>query len=578
MNLARTFEACKIASQPTNFSPEAKSEAEDYLSSFKKSPQPYEACFELLNFKAQNQKDQSAQMLMHFIGVTTLREAILREWQQLDFSKIQAVAEYSFKILPICDRVISNQLTRLLAIIAKREQALNKSTAVLDQLYNTGLEFLKSDDEKQYEMSYLMFNALLCEYSAADSSSNISLTWDKHFECKKSFQTSKLKEIFQMVVAFLSHKFHDKFAELLSTILSWDFVPKIKSKRTIMNNKESDFTPFKPVKCWAPVLFQENVMQSIFKFTIDHPNHTTFTCLQQLASTTGISIFGATKPNQICPKQNFINIFLNLLVQNFSDAKYVKEGNHAYGLSMVVSNIVNQNVRYITKTNCANFADWLLGVSTYIIQMGAKDSGLSYDERQERKFEQAHNEIVKIWYDLNTGMELPIEIIDQIAENMLRGWLAESDGFRPKFSQTAENDQDEDCDDEELNDEVVYNMNFMTLAGMMRNHVERSKTWKYCSILKSMVEPRLKALQVGGNSGNLDDIYEDLHFLVLISGHFLADPAVGETTGRSNVGFSFNFIVTKFHNSGISSFKFSRTVLCSLTNFLNLRTATNSSH
>lgn len=57
---------------------------------------------------------------------------------------IQQVADYAFNILKIINKVTRNQISRLLAIIAKREQALLDKMSVLDNLYNSSIENLKS--------------------------------------------------------------------------------------------------------------------------------------------------------------------------------------------------------------------------------------------------------------------------------------------------------------------------------------------------------------------------------------------------------------------------------------------------
>ena len=143
MDLEKLFQACQITSNAHLHPQNVKREAEDYLMSFQKSPRPYELCFKILQFS--NDENKSAFLQFHFLATSTLREALLREWSQLEFNTIEQVSNFSFEILPNLDRVIQKQIVRLLSIVAKREQAINNTTKILDRLYNVGLneEFFK---------------------------------------------------------------------------------------------------------------------------------------------------------------------------------------------------------------------------------------------------------------------------------------------------------------------------------------------------------------------------------------------------------------------------------------------------
>ena len=564
MDYDQILSACSIVANAQNHPKPKISQAEAYLESFKKLSNPYKLCFKILD-ETQLQKDPNHQnivILAQFISITALREAILREWSDLEKSnQIEEIAGYCFKILKEIKNINQNQLARLLAIMAKRQQALQNTEKLLKTLYESSIEILQTNgnnsDNHNIKISSIILESLLTEYLAADNSSNISLSWEKHFTCKKEFQNNKLLNIFELVLAFLGHHYTEHFANLLLTILSWNFVPKIKSRRAAMTQKDSEYIAFKPTSSWRSILLNDQTLQSIFDICKNHPNHTTYSILQQLCSCQGVAIFGESsmKNEEVPPRVKYVefclryftssfgNDFFQYLSQNLSSN--MERGPHCFGLALAIGNLVQVNCSWVLKLaaeneGSRNFYPWLLEVSRFIIIHASEDALEDYDTRSENKLEAAYSEIIKAWYYLvEDDRRHPInsEILHNLFEILIKSFLCKNYGYRNLISNSTENQQEIDLENESLEDEnddrIIFDMHFSTISRILRG-----TCWKkdyFClQMLKEICISKFADLKKNLSSGhqenlNLDDIFEEIHFLIIICGYFFADYADGES-------------------------------------------------
>lgn len=383
-----------------------------------------------------------------------------------------------------------------------------------------------------------------------------------------------MKEIFQLVVAFLQHHYTEHFAKLLLSILSWDFAPKIKSKRATMINKESEFITFKPPQSWRDLLLNNDMLACIFKTCKNHPNHTTFQVLQQLSSCQGVGIFGSTKVktdsgNQIDVRQEFVNICLFLLVDNFpSDLKVLSQnlsstelGQFSYGLSSVISNLISLNANFVLKS--LHFQDkflpWLVEISENISILAAKDALNDYDIRSENKFEDAFTHIAKSWLNLcldDKISPIPNQVYNRMGMVLIQSFLTSPEGFRSLLSEAEEVEEEIDVENDENSDKIIFDIHFSAIARLIRMMIWRGDF----TIIKNLIQLlNVKSEQlVAICSDNLavphnlnpTDLYEDLHFLILILGYILADDCSGES---SRIPLEFEKI--KKNNESVAFFE-----------------------
>lgn len=535
----------------TSINPAERAQAEAVLQAFRNKDSPYQLCQHLLS--------HSNQPLAHFHALSCLRDSLLREWSALSREFIIEIRDYllfystnssSYRAL----------VAQTLALICKRGWwDSNTKTPYIDQtpFFNKISEFMSSSDLNVLAIGVGMLQPLIVEFSTSSKSFQMQLSWEYHFHCQTSFETTKLPEIFVFLVNLLRKvastitpsnpipqeitNLMDSILQVIIEVLDWKFNQSSIDYLTT-SYKTISGTTVSPGPSWRPLLIDSTDLRDILfqLYPLVRHNttigHTVRYVLLLLSSVTG-SIFSGP-----ANKQEFMGHMLGgimrllSLVNGLNSGEDMLElGGFSQILQRFVSNFKLEALAGIQKEAYRAFLMEYVRLTSLSLQ-GLRASAAGGNDDLECELEvESFDLLLEGWVSLSNDTEKimrknnsqAVNLPLYVQEEAIRV-LAECAGHlfgqyvvtRLEMARAGLSKQDYDDDDNEIADKDKYASQLEGVA-----YLGRLEPVSAANILCKHLNEKIVSLTQGQKS---DEIMEETHWLVLLAGFFLADEGDGE--------------------------------------------------
>ncbi|XP_012543865.1 exportin-4 [Bombyx mori] len=532
--------AAQILMAPPNLvTSEQRQQAQNVFLEFRSTKNPYQLCREIL--------EKSTTDIVLFEAAGLLKAALIREWSLLSENDISSLREYLFNYLLTRDTppFLREKLLQTIAIIIKRgsiDDGGRERKALLSELE----KIILGSPINQQKLACSLILAIMQEYAITVKSTDVGLIWEIHFRLKKSFEAVDLKRIFRFTVGVLEQIIRSghclegeqmnltkQLLTIVETVLCWSHVSPLLSKRLIGAFEaiyESDTAPALRLNLnWKDTIMQPELLALLFEihmYVRTNPElaSPSLTCLVQLASLSGVVVSANHMKQQYL--ENYVASFLNMMT-------YIQPMDREM---LGLSEIYRRLVQFFTPVMIAGLPPAFLINLKNLTCHCIRGSVLEEMENSDSVWREALSKFLHTWSSIVNDMDgLPIENLSgpciEIFNTYLQCRLAPPDGTR------GTENVDEDIKHELEEDErKLHSNNLLTIGALARKAPAHC-----CHVLFSLLQDRSKKLEshlqlmhmgklpVSGGE-QLVNLFEDLHWILMITGHFLAiDCTEGET-------------------------------------------------
>jgi len=328
-----------------------------------------------------------------------------------------------------------------------------------------------------------------------------------------------------------------RMLSLAEQILSWDFSHNIHGQRHPLA-EASSVTLFKPGSSWRALLFDPALVELFFKLQVklqanDELSHHCSQCLIQLASLCGVIFPDTMSQSQYL--SNFVQGYLQI------SKSLEMNGQAALGLGSIVNRLLFvfpcSSFQALPADTLRLFMDAMTDLTCSFLQAVAKEEELN---SEDTSFIEAVEQFLEGWANLlEHSSQLPAGVFNESATRILNCYvqchLAAPEGLRGTFSSQVNNGVhlDEICD-LDSDDRELFADQLCTVGSFGRIIPSHALT-----LLTKLLESRIdqfekylsavKNTRVPSELPSMDNLFEDLHWLLLISAYLLADESDGET-------------------------------------------------
>ncbi|CAH0399870.1 unnamed protein product [Chilo suppressalis] len=537
----QTLEAAAqmLMAPPNMVSSEQRHQAESVFLEFRSTKNPYQLCREIL------EKSSSDYVLFEAAGL--LKSALIREWSFLAENETSSLREYllNYLLRKEIRPFLREKLLQTIAIMIKRggiDDGGRERKALLSELE----KMILSSPINQQKLACSLILAIMQEYAITVKSADVGLIWEVHFRLKKSFEGVDLKRIFRFTVSVLEqivrsgHRPEGEQALLtkqlltiVETVLCWSHVSPLLSKRLIgafeAINESDSAPPLRLSLSWRDTIMQPELLALFFEihmYVRSNPelaNHS-MTCLVQLASVSGVAVsVGNLKQPYL---ENYVNSFLNMMA-------YIQP---VAGEMLGISDIYRRLIQFFSPQLIAATPPSFLQNLTILTCQSIRSAVAEESQSDDTVWKESLNKFLHTWcsivhdsdgYSNETLMNPCIEVFN----TYLQCRLGPPDGTRGSWA------VEEDIKDDIEEDERKQHSNVLLTIGA----IARKAPAHCCHILFTLLQNRSKRLEnqlqlmhMGklpiSSGGELVSLFEDLHWILMITGHFLAvDCTEGET-------------------------------------------------
>ncbi|KAJ0183373.1 hypothetical protein K1T71_001349 [Dendrolimus kikuchii] len=537
----QTLEAAAqmLMAPPNMVTSEQRHQAESVFLEFRSTKNPYQLCREIL------EKSTSDYVLFEAAGL--IKSALIREWSLLSDNDIISLREYLLSYLLNKDTppFLREKLLQTIAIIIKRgsiDDGGRERKVLLGELE----KIILSSPINQQKLACALILAIMQEYAITVKSADVGLIWEVHFRLKKSFEALDLKRIFRFTVGVLEqivrsgHRPEGEQALLtkqlltiVETVLCWSHVSPLLSKRLIGAFEaiyESDTAPALRLSLnWRDTIMQPELLSLFFEihmYVRSNPDlaSPSLICLVQLASLSGVVVSVSNLKQQYL--ENYVNSFLNMMtyIQPFE--------REMLGISDIYRRLIQFFSPPMIAATPPAFLQNLTTLTCHCIRGAVMEERVNDDT----VWRESLNKFLHTWssivhdtdgYSHETLLNPCIEIFN----TYIQCRLAPPDGTRG-----AEINDDDLKDDLEEDERKLHSNVLLTIGAIARKAPAHC-----CHVLFTLLQDRSKRLEsqlqlmhmgklpVSGGE-QLINLFEDLHWILMITGHFLAvDCTEGET-------------------------------------------------
>ncbi|XP_022913181.1 exportin-4-like [Onthophagus taurus] len=533
--------AAVVNAPPHLVTAEQRRIAENVFMDFRQSKSPYVICREIL--------ENSKIPFVLFEASEVLKRALIREWSFLQESDIISLRQYLMQYIISRDlpAFVQDRLLQVVCIMVKRASVDDfgqERGVILSEVESL---IVSADPSKRILGCKLILN-LMQEYAITVKSSDVGLSWEIHFKVKKQFEATDLKRIFKFSIHILSEIIQSDnlndpqiviltkyLLSIVEKILCWGFRSSPLPKKIIGVYEtlfELDEAPCLRLGYeWKEIMLAPQLLPIIFQLywkvrDNEELAHPALTSLVQLASLNG-GIFKSEEDKNkylLGYMENFLKLISSTSVKN----------EEALGLANLIKKLevfFGKDIVQLPRAIHESYLDDLTRLTcTFSERMSMNTSELDkyYSESFDNMLE-AWTEIIKDFSD--EGSDLLVVCARRIFDTYLQCHLAPNDGFRNR----SDNENVEEIEDNEDNDRIKFKDQLQSVGMLGRLVLDHSLPLLY-QLLESRITKlglHLQTMQSRpmtiNESTNLDDLFEDIHWIILISGHVLCMESEGET-------------------------------------------------
>ena len=396
-----------------------------------------------------------------------------------------------------------------------------------------------------------IITALMQEYATTVKSSDVGLPWEVHFKAKKQFELTDLQNIFRFSVSALRElsanlilPLNDEMRNLVrrltvisETVLSWTFI-NVNLPKKLISVFESDQNPsLRPGAAWKEVMLDPTLVSFFFDLhwrvrSDDIISHHTLNCLVQLASLNGQTM--NTKELRLQYLSNYISSFSSLVTNITASGNVAAK--EALGLSAMIRKLIlfypPSILVMVQQELLQKYLEQVVTLTCGFMRAGSAN-GLNTDKSDEMEmFTEATEHILEAWVCiLHENTIFPQGYCKEAAAAILKTYievsLAPPEGIRAR-------QVDEEIEETEESDRVRYKDTLSVIGALGRECLDLS-----LPLMINLLEGRIGRLhgqiqRIASQGGReidpvLGDLFEDIHWVVLIAGNVLSLDVDGET-------------------------------------------------
>eukprot|EP01135_Chromosphaera_perkinsii_P002003 Nk52_evm50s215 gene=Nk52_evmTU50s215 len=476
-----------------------------------------------------------------FEAASGIKKAILRDWSVMEGQDIENLRSYLLTYVTRnygIESFIREQILQGAAIILKRgwldeEKSASMKSVFFEQLF----QLLGMDVNMQLIACSLMLRVVE-EFSTSSKSSDIGFTWEFHHKCKLSFEQSALKRIYELCLEVLKRfngagslsalgpselELLSNMSKLADKIVSWDFAVG-KSKRSVGSFEPDQDVLLRPGANWREDFLNEERISLFFDLHRKIRNnstaaHHTLQCLAQLASLTG-SVFENEQQEALYLSyvaKGITSLIRDILALGGRQGEVADMGAELYGLCSVINRLVLSFKGEIFMHLGEDFSvlvEQIMGLTSFCLHRTTTDFEDTFDI-------EAFDQLLGAWDQFMSFDCFGMGFFRQPAGHIFQVYV---ETRLKRASLEIENYNDE----EELGDDDTNFDDQLCGVALLGRYAAKESAAYMCKMLNERINALESALSGQSVNQDLSGLFEDLHWLLLIAGHFLADVGEGE--------------------------------------------------
>ncbi|XP_069125670.1 exportin-4-like isoform X1 [Argopecten irradians] len=537
-----------VLAPPNIVTSDARHAAENVILEFRKTKMPYKLCRYIL--------ENSKCDYVLFQAATTIKEGVIREWSLLSSEDVESLRSFLLRFITqniTIQSYVREQILQTVAVILKRGTLEDLKGNSRNSLFQDVTQLVSSGNVTMQLVACSMLTALLNEYSSSSRTSSVGFTWEFHTRCKRAFEESDLKRVLLFALQVLNElekqpsplpreamAVLNRMLSISEQVLCWEFVPKA-ARRHVGSFDMSQNIPLKPNEKWRDTLMDKTVLILFFKIhrKVRHNSemaHHSMQCLTQLASLNG-NIFADDKAR--CEYlATFIDGFLQLIssigLQDYENL----------GVANIFKNLVMQfpmaSLFALPEKMFEQFIEELTRLSCTMGQGAALEEAYHKDDTIHME---AYEKMLETWMELITKMkDVSLDKLkpqtQQVFNSYIQCHISAPDGTRTREGVDLVSDEDE-IDSVEEDDRERFADQLCSI-GIFGRMVPGHSIPSLCRLLEDRVarlHGQLQRLQHQQQSHtqpppmdpHLTMLYEDIHWIILVTTYVLTEDSEGET-------------------------------------------------